>query len=59
VKGGRSSAGCRGKVVANLFFEPSTTTRSSFEIAPRRFGAHVLNWTGGLAASKASRCSTP
>jgi aspartate carbamoyltransferase catalytic subunit len=32
-----------GKTVANLFFEPSTRTRSSFELAARRLGAEVLN----------------
>jgi aspartate carbamoyltransferase catalytic subunit len=32
-----------GKTVANLFFEPSTRTRSSFELAARRLGADVLN----------------
>lgn len=29
--------------VANLFFEPSTRTRASFELAARRLGATVLN----------------
>jgi aspartate carbamoyltransferase catalytic subunit len=29
--------------VANIFTEPSTRTRSSFELAARRLGAHVLN----------------
>lgn len=33
------------KVVANVFFEDSTRTRSSFEIAARLLGADVLNWT--------------
>ncbi|MBI2604953.1 MAG: aspartate carbamoyltransferase catalytic subunit [Deltaproteobacteria bacterium] len=33
----------RGKTVVNLFFEPSTRTRSSFELAADRLGAHVLN----------------
>lgn len=33
----------RGKTVVNLFFEASTRTRSSFELAARRLGAHVLN----------------
>jgi aspartate carbamoyltransferase catalytic subunit len=33
------------KVVANLFFEDSTRTRSSFEIAARSLGADVLNWS--------------
>lgn len=33
------------KVVANLFFEDSTRTRSSFEIAARALGSDVLNWS--------------
>lgn len=33
----------RGKTVVNLFFEVSTRTRSSFELAARRLGAYVLN----------------
>ena len=33
------------RVVANLFFEDSTRTRSSFEIAARALGADVLNWS--------------
>jgi len=32
-----------GKTVANLFFEPSTRTRASFELAARRLGANVIN----------------
>lgn len=32
-----------GKVIANLFFEPSTRTRNSFEIAAHRLGAIVLS----------------
>lgn len=33
----------RGKVVVNLFFEPSTRSRNSFEIAAHRLGAIVLS----------------
>ncbi|MDO8643570.1 MAG: aspartate carbamoyltransferase catalytic subunit [bacterium] len=33
----------KGKDVVNLFFEPSTRTRSSFEIAEKRLSANVLN----------------
>ena len=32
-----------GMTVANLFFEPSTRTRASFDLAGRRLGAHVIN----------------
>jgi aspartate carbamoyltransferase catalytic subunit len=42
-----------GRVVANVFYEPSTRTRSSFEVAAAGLGAHVLNWTvTGSSASK-------
>lgn len=32
-----------GKTVANLFFEPSTRTRSTFELAAKKLGAWVIN----------------
>ena len=32
-----------GMTIANLFFEPSTRTRASFDLAGRRLGAHVIN----------------
>jgi aspartate carbamoyltransferase catalytic subunit len=32
-----------GKLIVTLFFESSTRTRSSFEIAAKRLGAHVVN----------------
>ena len=34
-----------GKVVATLFFEPSTRTRLSFETAANRLGARVIGFT--------------
>lgn len=33
-----------GRTVLNLFFEPSTRTRTSFELAARRLGADVVNF---------------
>ncbi len=43
----------RGKSVVNLFFESSTRTRSSFEIAAKVLSADSLNWTtSGSAVSK-------
>lgn len=33
----------RGKTVVNLFYEPSTRTRTSFELAEKRLSADVLN----------------
>jgi len=35
----------RGKTVVNLFFEPSTRTRSSFEIAEKRLSADSINFS--------------
>ncbi len=34
-----------GRILVNLFFESSTRTRVSFEIAARRLGHEVVNWT--------------
>lgn len=34
----------RGRCVANLFFEPSTRTRMSFDLAAQRLGAHVITF---------------
>ncbi|GAG37502.1 unnamed protein product, partial [marine sediment metagenome] len=33
----------RGKTIVNLFFEPSTRTRTSFELAAKRLSADTLN----------------
>lgn len=33
----------KNKYIANLFFEPSTRTRNTFEIAAKRCGANVIN----------------
>lgn len=40
----------RGKTVINLFFEPSTRTRSSFEIAEKRLSADSLNFSSSSSA---------
>lgn len=37
----------QGRVVANMFFEPSTRTRSSFELAAKRLSADILNFSPG------------
>ncbi|MBN1288512.1 MAG: aspartate carbamoyltransferase catalytic subunit [Actinobacteria bacterium] len=43
----------RGKTVANLFMEPSTRTRMSFELAAKRLSADVVNFSsGGSSISK-------
>jgi aspartate carbamoyltransferase catalytic subunit len=40
----------RGKSVVNLFFEASTRTRSSFEIAAKVLSADALNWTSSSSS---------
>lgn len=40
----------QGQVVANLFFEPSTRTRSSFELAAKRLSADTLNFTANTSS---------
>ena len=41
----------RGRTVCNLFFEPSTRTRISFELAAKRLSADVINFTGDARSS--------
>ncbi len=40
----------KGRTVVNLFFEPSTRTRSSFEIAEKRLSADVLNFSAAQSS---------
>ncbi len=42
----------RGKTVVNLFFEPSTRTRTSFEVAAKRLSADMINFTAGSSSLK-------
>ncbi len=42
----------RGRTVINLFFESSTRTRTSFELAGKRLGADVINMTVAASAIK-------
>lgn len=46
----------RGKAVFNLFFEPSTRTRTTFEIAAKRLSADVINLA--INVSSASKGET-
>ncbi|MGQ0678471.1 MAG: aspartate carbamoyltransferase catalytic subunit [Actinomycetota bacterium] len=41
----------RGRTVCNLFFEPSTRTRLSFELAAKRLSADVINFTADSSTS--------
>ena len=42
----------RGRTQINLFYEPSTRTQSSFEIAGKRLGADVMNMAVGASSVK-------
>ncbi len=44
-------ADLRGRTVINLFFESSTRTRTSFEIAAKRLGADAVNITGSASST--------
>jgi len=39
-----------GRFVANMFFENSTRTRFSFEVAEKRLGAEVLNFSAAVSS---------
>ncbi|MEB3211471.1 MAG: aspartate carbamoyltransferase catalytic subunit [Leptolyngbyaceae bacterium] len=40
----------QGRVVTTMFFEPSTRTRSSFELAAKRLSADTLNFAAGSSS---------
>ncbi len=42
----------RGKTVVNAFYENSTRTRVSFEIAAKRLGADAINFTASSSSAK-------
>ena len=45
----------RGKSIVTLFYEPSTRTRSSFELAGKYLGADVVNITAGTSSMRPHR----
>jgi len=52
-RSGRKRPDLQGKVVVNLFFEPSTRTRTSFGLAARRLSADTVDFTSsGSSVSK-------
>lgn len=53
VKGGNIIRNMEGKIVATLFFEPSTRTRLSFETAANRLGARVISVADAKSSSVA------
>lgn len=42
----------QGKTVVNLFYEPSTRTRISFELAEKRLSADIVNFTSSASSVK-------
>jgi aspartate carbamoyltransferase catalytic subunit len=48
----KKTATLRGRTQINLFFEPSTRTQASFELAGKRLGADVMNMSVGTSSVK-------
>ena len=42
----------RGVTVVNLFYEPSTRTRISFELAEKRLSAEVVNFSASISSAR-------
>lgn len=53
VRSGIPEGALRGKIIASLFFEPSTRTRLSFEAAVHRLGGRVIGVLGAESTSLA------
>ncbi len=49
---GISKQPLENSVICNLFFEPSTRTRFSFEVAAKKLGSHVLNFQPGSSSTQ-------
>jgi aspartate carbamoyltransferase catalytic subunit len=50
------TAALRGRTVVNVFYEPSTRTRTSFELASTRLGATVANFDVATSAVQKGEC---
>jgi len=46
----------RGKTLVTLFYEPSTRTRSSFELAAKNLSADVINLTASISSITKGEC---
>ena len=49
-RGDKKLSNLRGKAIVNLFYEPSTRTRTSFELAGKYLGADVVSITSGTSS---------
>ncbi|MCO5054884.1 aspartate carbamoyltransferase catalytic subunit [Thermomonas sp.] len=49
--GAQAPAALAGQAVCTLFFEPSTRTRLSFQLAAQRLGAQILNFDASTAST--------
>lgn len=49
----RYQSACQGKIMASLFFEPSTRTKLSFDSAMMRLGGNVLGFSDASTSSTA------
>lgn len=58
LESGSALDSCRGRILATLFFEPSTRTRLSFESAMQRLGGSVLGFSDPSATSVKKRETT-
>jgi len=52
ISGSRKLPALQGKLIATLFFEPSTRTRSSFELAAKRLSADVQSFSPSTSSLK-------
>ncbi len=55
---GKRDESLRGKILASLFFEPSTRTRLSFESAMMRLGGNVISMENASESSSATKGET-
>lgn len=49
---GKYDSSLEGKIIGNLFFEPSTRTHYSFQMAENRLGMRVLNFNPSVSSMK-------
>src|SRR6476660_5931860 len=48
----KKTAALRGRTLVNLFFEVSTRTQASFELAGKRLGADVMNMSASSSSMR-------